>query len=112
MVSPKIEIKTSGIKVQVLVDGNEIHGVCGYSMSQKPGELPVLHLDVLGTRLDFESDMLPPIPEPWASYYPKIKEAVLELRERKAGRASFRETFLNHFNRRFEERQSSPKHEQ
>lgn len=62
-------IKTDGIKGEVIIDGNKIDGVTGYTFTHRAGELPELTLR-LNCDLQIIGDhVLIPLPEPWRKIY-------------------------------------------
>lgn len=56
----KIEIKEKWdngmLGVQILVDGKELHGVRGYSLTHECTTVPILHLDLFAYECEIESD--------------------------------------------------------
>ena len=70
MNKPEIVIKTTGgYGAKVYVDGQELYGVKGYSLTHKAGELPVLTLDMKATNVTMETQVIPALPAPYDSFY-------------------------------------------
>lgn len=81
MNKPEIVIKTiGGDRAKVYVDGQELNGVKGYSLTHKAGELPQLTLDMKATNITVETQVLPALPPPYDSFY------VSKLRLEKMGK--------------------------
>lgn len=77
MNKPEIVIKTvGGSGAKVYIDGNELYGVKGYSLTHKAGELPQLTLNMKATNVTVETQVLPALPPPYDSFY--VSKQLLE----------------------------------
>ena len=65
-----IRIKNKGATAEIYVDGKKVPGVRGYSIEHKAGELPIVQLDLVGTDLTFDGDLvIPALPEVFKPFY-------------------------------------------
>lgn len=66
----KIEIKTHGSQGSILVDGKEVPGVRGYSISHSANGLPSVKLDLVCTNLVFDGNgVIPELPDVFKEFY-------------------------------------------
>lgn len=65
----KINIHTEGTNARIIVDGHEVKGVTGYSISHDAAGTPLIQLSLLGTDMTFDSDMIPALPESYNGLY-------------------------------------------
>ena len=61
----KVIIETNGVLGKITIDGNEIHGVTGYEIEHRAGDIPRLHLTLNCDLQVISDEMLIPLPEPW-----------------------------------------------
>ena len=69
MAYPKVEIESKLTSASVKINGEEVHELCGYTISHKAGELPSVRLDVRSLHMNFSGNVDLRLPEPWASIY-------------------------------------------
>ena len=81
---PKIKIKNEGVGTKIVVDGQELRGVRGFSLSQKGGEFPVLTLDLIACDMTVDTACIPALPDVFSAWY----ELIPEVREIEAQEAS------------------------
>ena len=51
MIAQHIEIVSKGSATEILVDGHKLNGVKKFEISQVPGELPIIKLDLAGVKV-------------------------------------------------------------
>lgn len=66
---PKIEIRQKGIQTRILIDGKELRGVRGFSITQKGGQTPTLRLDLLATDMTIDTACIPALPDVFKNWY-------------------------------------------
>ena len=65
-----IRIETDGISSKIYVDGTDItQGVHSYRLEHVPGELPTLHLEMIGQFISVDATLMPELPDLWKPYY-------------------------------------------
>lgn len=69
MDTPKIIIKTNGVKAEITIDGKKIRGVRGYQLIHDAPGLPRLQLSLKATDITVETDVIPMLPAPYDSFY-------------------------------------------
>nr|DAE51264.1 MAG TPA: hypothetical protein [Caudoviricetes sp.] len=69
MDTPKIIIKTDGMKAEVTIDGKKIRGVRGYKLVHDAPGFPQLQLSLKATDVTVETDVIPMLPAPYDSFY-------------------------------------------
>lgn len=65
----KAIIETNGIIGKVTIDGNEIGGVTGYTITHNAGSIPELTLKLNCDLQVINDEVLIPLPEPWRKFY-------------------------------------------
>lgn len=65
----KAIIETNGTKGKVIIDGNEISGVTGYTITHNGGSDPELTLRFKCDLRVVNEGVLLPLPEPWSRFY-------------------------------------------
>lgn len=65
----KAIIETNGIKGKITIDGNEISGVTGYTITHRAGNIPELTLKLNCDLQVIGKEVLIPLPEPWRRIY-------------------------------------------
>lgn len=66
----KVHIETDGFKAKIVVNGTDISDlVSGYTVYHGAGNVPEIHITVPMLELDFQTDMMPVLPEPWCYWY-------------------------------------------
>lgn len=76
MKTSKINIQTEGVHARIIVDGHEIKGVRGYSISHNAEGIPIIQLSLFGTDMTFDSDMVPALPEPFSGFYVSVQKLI------------------------------------
>ena len=95
--APQIQIQCGLYgESRITVDGHVLNGAIGYTLRQKPGEIPVLEIEMIGDiRVDGKASMVPQNPlvpqdeNSMADYNAYQEAMVLLLREIKRHRDDF-----------------------
>lgn len=69
MEHPQIKIETNGTRTKVFVNGSELRDVYAIRFSHEVGGVAKMELAVNALNVSLDADMLPSLPEPWASWY-------------------------------------------
>lgn len=66
---PKLHIETDGTYAKISINGTEIHDVRSYEIRHDACNIPILRLEINALNLDFETEWMPELPEPWCRWY-------------------------------------------
>jgi hypothetical protein len=69
MDTPKIVIKTNGVKAEIIIDGKKLEGVRGYKLVHDAPGLPQLQINLKATDVTVETEAIPILPAPYDSFY-------------------------------------------
>lgn len=75
----KAIIETNGVIGKITIDGNEIGGVTGYTITHNGGSTPELTLKFNCDIQVVNDGVLLPLPEPWREFYEKSENPLIDL---------------------------------
>jgi hypothetical protein len=68
----RFEVRISRTKSELFLDGIPLKNIRAYTIHHHVGGAPTISLEFTAPDLSFESDFVPPLPEPWCAFYEPI----------------------------------------